>query len=101
MNKLWDQNETSFRSRNLFLLQMRESNPTFSLKLVKQELNDQKEYQRKYGDVLEVIKRRESVKNENDAPEMIQRIVAMAQQLGGVKYRGIDYLEIMRTEGVI
>lgn len=98
---MWDQNETSFRSRNLFLLQMREQNPTFSLKLVKQELNDQKEYQRKYGDVLEVIKRRESIKNENDAPEMIQRIVAMARQLGGVKYRGIDYLEIMRTEGVI
>lgn len=50
---------------------MREQNPTFSLKLVKQELNDQKEYQRKYGDVLEVIKRRESIKNDNDAPEMI------------------------------
>lgn len=79
MNKLWDQNETSFRSRNLFLLQMREQNPTFSLKLVKQELNDQKEYQRKYGDALEVIKRRESIKNENDAPEMIQRIVTMAR----------------------
>ncbi|CAL6047075.1 Conserved_hypothetical protein [Hexamita inflata] len=99
--KLWDQNETSFTYRNQFMQMLQPNNVAQAIKIVKEELNKQKQYQEVYGNAIAMIQERELTKSVRDDSKLVQKIVAECKKLGSVFYRGIDYIEILKIEGLL